>query len=103
MTGPAERNTWSGARTAAGAGPDDTLATITHDFATVALRRCLPAVPRCRRSESYTEGLKRITRLGENDYRRFLLAECLQGCTDCMLCMMAEKDPLHDRPGAGRP
>src|SRR5207237_6892751 len=29
-------------------------------------------------AESYAEGVKRIGRSGENDFRRFLLAECLE-------------------------
>jgi hypothetical protein len=35
-------------------------------------------VPAERRAELYAEGLKRIAHSGENDYRRFLLAECLE-------------------------
>ena len=31
-----------------------------------------------RRAELHAEGLKRIAESGENDYRRFLLAECLE-------------------------
>jgi hypothetical protein len=38
----------------------------------------LMRVPEERRAELYAEGLKRIARSGENDYRRFLLAECLE-------------------------
>ena len=34
--------------------------------------------PAERRAELYAEGLKRIAGSGENDYRRFLLAECLE-------------------------
>ena len=34
--------------------------------------------PADRRAELYAEGLKRIAGSGENDYRRFLLAECLE-------------------------
>jgi hypothetical protein len=34
--------------------------------------------PAERRAELYAEGLKRIAASGENDYRRFLLAECLE-------------------------
>ena len=34
--------------------------------------------PADRRAELYVEGLKRIAGSGENDYRRFLLAECLE-------------------------
>jgi hypothetical protein len=35
-------------------------------------------VPAERRAELYAEALKRIARSGENDYRRFLLAEFLE-------------------------
>jgi hypothetical protein len=35
-------------------------------------------VPAEQRAELYAEGLKRIARSGENDYRRFLLTECLE-------------------------
>lgn len=35
-----------------------------------------------RRAELYAEGLKRIARSGENDFRRFLLAECLEAYAD---------------------
>jgi hypothetical protein len=38
----------------------------------------LMRVPVERRAELHAEGLKRIARSGENDYRRFLLAECLE-------------------------
>ena len=38
----------------------------------------LMRVPADRRAELYAEGLKRIAGSGENDYRRFLLAECLE-------------------------
>jgi hypothetical protein len=34
--------------------------------------------PADRRAELYAEGLKRIAASGENDFRRFLLAECLE-------------------------
>jgi hypothetical protein len=34
--------------------------------------------PADRRAELYAQGLKRIAGSGENDYRRFLLAECLE-------------------------
>ena len=34
--------------------------------------------PADRKAELYAEGLKRIAGSGENDYRRFLLAECLE-------------------------
>jgi hypothetical protein len=34
--------------------------------------------PADRRAELYAEGLKRIASSGENDYRRFLLVECLE-------------------------
>jgi hypothetical protein len=35
-------------------------------------------LPPGRRAELYAEGLKRIAGSGENDFRRFLLAECLE-------------------------
>ncbi len=35
-------------------------------------------VPAGRRAELYAEGLQRIAVSGQNDYRRFLLAECLE-------------------------
>jgi hypothetical protein len=38
----------------------------------------LMRVPVERRAELYAEGLKRIARSAENDFRRFLLAECLE-------------------------
>jgi Domain of unknown function (DUF4351) len=38
----------------------------------------LMRLPADRRAELYAEGLKRIASSGENDYRRFLLAECLE-------------------------
>jgi hypothetical protein len=38
----------------------------------------LMRVPLQRRAELFAEGLKRIARSGENDWRRFLLAECLE-------------------------
>jgi hypothetical protein len=38
----------------------------------------LMRLPEDRRAELYAEGLKRIARSGENDFRRFLLAECLE-------------------------
>jgi hypothetical protein len=38
----------------------------------------LMRVPADRRAELYAEGLKRIAGSGENDFRRFLLAECLE-------------------------
>jgi hypothetical protein len=38
----------------------------------------LMRLPAERRAELHAEGLKRIARSGENDYRRFLLAECLE-------------------------
>ncbi len=38
----------------------------------------LMKLPADRRAELYAEGLKRIAGSGENDYRRFLLAECLE-------------------------
>jgi hypothetical protein len=39
-------------------------------------------LPAERRAELYAEGLKRIAGSGENDYRRFLLAECLEAYAD---------------------
>ncbi|MGO9469949.1 MAG: DUF4351 domain-containing protein [Isosphaeraceae bacterium] len=38
----------------------------------------LMRLPPDRRAELYAEGLKRIAGSGENDFRRFLLAECLE-------------------------
>jgi hypothetical protein len=38
----------------------------------------LMRLPTDRRAELYAEGLKRIAGSGENDFRRFLLAECLE-------------------------
>jgi hypothetical protein len=38
--------------------------------------------PAERRAELYAEGLKRIARAPDNDFRRFLLAECLEAYTD---------------------
>ena len=38
----------------------------------------LMRVPAARRAELYAEALRRIARSGENDYRRYLLAECLE-------------------------
>jgi hypothetical protein len=38
----------------------------------------LMRLPAERRAELHAEGLKRIARSGENDFRRFLLAECLE-------------------------
>jgi hypothetical protein len=38
----------------------------------------LMRIPADRQAELYAEGLKRIANSGENDYRRFLLAECLE-------------------------
>jgi hypothetical protein len=38
--------------------------------------------PAERRAELYAEGLKRIAGSGENDFRRFLLAECLETCAE---------------------
>jgi uncharacterized protein DUF4351 len=35
-----------------------------------------------RRAELFAEGLKRIARSGENDWRRFLLSECLEAYAD---------------------
>ncbi len=42
----------------------------------------LMRIPADRRAELYAEGLKRIAVSGENDYRRFLLAECLEAYAD---------------------
>ncbi len=42
----------------------------------------LMRLPEDRRAELYAEGLKRIAASGENDYRRFLLAECLEAYAD---------------------
>jgi hypothetical protein len=42
----------------------------------------LMRVPAGRRAELFAEGLKRIARSGENDWRRFLLAECLEAYTE---------------------
>jgi hypothetical protein len=39
-------------------------------------------VPPERRAELHAEALKRIARSGENDFRRFLLAECLEAYAD---------------------
>jgi hypothetical protein len=42
----------------------------------------LMRLPVERRAELHAEGLKRIAGSGENDYRRFLLAECLEAYAD---------------------
>jgi hypothetical protein len=42
----------------------------------------LMRLPAEQRAELYAEGLKRIASSGENDYRRFLLAECLEAYSD---------------------
>jgi hypothetical protein len=42
----------------------------------------LMRLPAERRAELHAEGLKRIARSGENDFRRFLLAECLEAYAD---------------------
>jgi hypothetical protein len=42
----------------------------------------LMRLPAERRVELHAEGLQRIARSGENDYRRFLLAECLEAYAD---------------------
>jgi Domain of unknown function (DUF4351) len=39
-------------------------------------------IPAERRAELYVEGLKRIAASGENDYRKYLLAECLEAYSD---------------------
>ena len=41
-----------------------------------------PAGRRAELYELYAEGLKRIAGSGENDYRRYLLAECLEAYAD---------------------
>ena len=38
--------------------------------------------PAARQAELYAEGLKRIAGSGENDYRQFLLTECLEAYAD---------------------
>ncbi len=42
----------------------------------------LMRIPTNRRAELHAEGLKRIAGSGENDFRRFLLAECLEAYAD---------------------
>src|SRR5439155_814416 len=42
----------------------------------------LMRVPAERRAELYAESLQRIARSGENDWRRFLLAECVEAYAD---------------------
>jgi hypothetical protein len=42
----------------------------------------LMRVPAERRAELHAEALKRIARSGENDFRRFLLAECVEAYTE---------------------
>jgi Domain of unknown function (DUF4351) len=42
----------------------------------------LMRLPGDRRAELYAEGLKRIATSGENDFRRFLLVECLEAYAD---------------------
>jgi hypothetical protein len=42
----------------------------------------LMRVPAEQRAELYAESLQRIARSGENDWRRFLLAECLEAYAD---------------------
>jgi hypothetical protein len=42
----------------------------------------LMRVPPERRAELFAEGLQRIARSGENDFRRYLLAECLEAYAD---------------------
>ena len=39
-------------------------------------------LPQDRKAELYVEGLKQIAASGENDFRRFLLAECLEAYVD---------------------
>jgi hypothetical protein len=48
--------------------------------------------PSGRRAEIYAEGLKRIAGSGENDYRRFLLSECLEAYSELD---EAQKDRLR--------
>ena len=52
----------------------------------------LMRLPAERRAELYAEGLKRIAGSGENDFRRFLLAECLEAYADLD---EAQKERLH--------
>jgi hypothetical protein len=52
----------------------------------------LMRLPAERRAERHAEGLKRIARSGENDYRRYLLAECLEAYADLD---EAQKERLH--------
>src|SRR5262249_20188471 len=42
----------------------------------------LMRVPTERRAELHAEALKRIARSGENDWRRYLLAECVEAYSD---------------------
>jgi hypothetical protein len=52
----------------------------------------LMRIPDDRRAELYVEGLKRIAGSGENDFRRFLLAECLEAYAELD---EAQKDRLQ--------
>jgi hypothetical protein len=52
----------------------------------------LMRLPAARRTELHAEVLKRIARSGENDWRRFLLAECLEAYADLD---DAQKERLH--------
>jgi hypothetical protein len=52
----------------------------------------LMRVPAERKAELYAEGLKRIARSGENDFRRFLLTECLEAYGELD---EAQKEHLH--------
>ena len=52
----------------------------------------LMRLPDDRRAELYAEGLKRIAGSGENDYRQFLLAECLEAYSELD---DAQKERLH--------
>jgi hypothetical protein len=52
----------------------------------------LMRLPAERRAELHVEGLKRIARSGENDYRRYLLAECLEAYAELS---EAEKERLR--------
>jgi hypothetical protein len=48
-----------------------------------------------RQAELHAEGLKRIARSGENDYHRFLLAECLEAYADLV---EVQKERLQGLP-----
>jgi hypothetical protein len=53
----------------------------------------LMRLPADRKAELYAKGLKRIARSGENDFRRFLLAECLEAYAELD---EAQKDRVQD-------